>query len=48
MKFQSIKELQARENKIWQDLQITCEEDTQQKIGELIEINIELESRCNE
>ena len=48
MKDLTIKELQKRENQIWQSLQNTCEEETQQEIGELIEINIELESRSGQ
>ena len=44
----TIKELQKRENEIWKHLEDVCEDETQKEIGELIEINIELEKRCNQ
>lgn len=47
MEDQTIEQLKARENEIWQNLQNVCEDGTQAEISELIEINIELETRSN-
>ena len=47
MEDQTIEQLKARENEIWQNLQNVCEDSTQAEISELIEINIELETRSN-
>lgn len=41
-------ELQKEENKIWKLLEKLLNEDEQKKVGELIEINIELESLSNQ
>lgn len=43
----TIEALQKRESEIWAELDDVCEEHTLESIGELIEINLQLEELSN-
>ena len=45
---QIVAELQKKENELWEQLEQVCDEETRHKIGDLIEVNLELETYCNQ